>query len=611
MIDTWLQTGQLKVSHTPWRFPFERFRKVRSASIEGHGIIEAMLRRPPAEGGSVLTASELYKLNSDPAALDVEKWITRCIKRLTEPTRGLSSFALVTYSQCHMQDLAGRCRGLTFLKLRCGAVMQMGADYERTENERLRAFEREEAADPSPIYTNMSLAAAFSDECAHRGDDAYLEREDHFREHVGKSGGALDDISLCAVLAGCSQLVCLDLSTPDQSWKMTNAEAKSWAPTAIRRIEWGVDDEGVGCGDGITGAGVQEVPNLEVLNLIGCRNISDEGLQVICSGCPKLRCLRIGGSEIASEGDCAITDAGMLSLATLTKLEELCVVASGSMDRSNISAAAFVEVLEGCKALRKILVIKDQSAIDNGEDYKSVPVFAAFQPIEGKVPVVPNLTTLIVDTVVALPAHISPLSFSGCSSLRVFRCSLDVTTRVGADEGASCGKLLSVLASNCHQIEVIAVNRADDLQAFREDNNSIDDTVLSLLAAGCQQLEELAIERYDDSWRSPSSAVACCPVTDSGLLTLLSACKKLKIVTLPPTDKVTDFGMYHVSQKAVGLKVLRARSTCVTMAGVCLVLQACCKLETLQVTTAGFANPANAKWREAIEAQYGRIVDLQ
>ena len=237
------------------------------------------------------------------------------------------------------------------------------------------------------------------------------------------------------------------------------------------------------------------------------------------------------------------------------------------------------------------------------EYHISVPVFAALQPIAGRVTVVPNLTTLIIDTPEVLPANLSPLSFSGCSSLTVFRCALDITTGVGA---ASCGALLSVLASNCHGIKVIAVARTDAEYTFH-DNNSITDAVLSLLAAGCRRLEELAVE--EDGW-NPSSG-ACCPVTDSGLLALVSACKNLKILKLPPTDKVTDFGMYHVSQKATGLNVLRACSTSITMAGVCLVLQACCKLEKFQVTTSGFANSDDSKWREAVEAKYGRVLDLQ
>ena len=239
----------------------------------------------------------------------------------------------------------------------------------------------------------------------------------------------------------------------------------------------------------------------------------------------------------------------------------------------------------------------------NEEYHISVPVFAALQPIAGRVTVVPNLTTLIIDTPEVLPANLSPLSFSGCSSLTVFRCALDITTGVGA---ASCGALLSVLASNCHGIKVIAVARTDAEYTFH-DNNSITDAVLSLLAAGCRRLEELAVEEH--GW-NPSSG-ACCPVTDVGLLALVSACKNLKILKLPSTDKVTDFGMYHVSQKATGLNVLRACSTSITMAGVCLVLQACCKLEKFQVTTSGFANSDDSKWREAVEAKYGRVLDLQ
>ena len=67
----------------------------------------------------------------------------------------------------------------------------------------------------------------------------------------------------------------------------------------------------------------------------------------------------------------------------------------------------------------------------------------------------------------------------------------------------------------------------------------------------------------------------------------------------------------RAGQKATGLNVLRACSTSITMAGVCLVLQACCKLEKFQVTTSGFANSDDSKWREAVEAKYGRVLDLQ
>jgi hypothetical protein len=121
----------LKLGHFPGKrsrqFPFERFRRVRSACIEGHNITKTLLlARRALEGGNVLTTSELSRLKADKAALDVEKWITRCINRLTEPARGLTSLTLITHSQCHVRDLVGRCWQLTSLKLRCEAVMLMG-----------------------------------------------------------------------------------------------------------------------------------------------------------------------------------------------------------------------------------------------------------------------------------------------------------------------------------------------------------------------------------------------------------------------------------------------------------------------------------------------------
>lgn len=253
---------------------------MRSASIEGHSITEAMFPRSPTEGGSVLTTSELYQLNTDPAARDVEKWIARCIKRLTDPARGLTSLALITHSQCHVRNLAGRCRGLTSLKLRCGAVMQMGAEYERSENEHVRAFERqvavEDAATNKPsvpfqhkddLYDGMTLREAFAENTSYYGEDAYNEEEDPVREHVDTGGGALDDFSLRAVLEGCSQLTCLDLSTPEQ-WRR-ESKADAWDVASIRQVEW--LNTANGCGDGITGAGIQGCPNLVELNLIGCR----------------------------------------------------------------------------------------------------------------------------------------------------------------------------------------------------------------------------------------------------------------------------------------------------------------------------------------------------
>jgi hypothetical protein len=169
----------------------------------------------------------------------------------------------------------------------------------------------------------------------------------------------------------------------------------------------------------------------------------------------------------------------MLSLATLTHLEHLYVLAGGSMDSSNVSDVALAEVLQGCQALKSISIVQDEESRDNFVYFNCLPILTVFQPMSSsRAPVLPNLTTLIVDMVMVLPAR---FDLSGCTSLKVLRCSLDINEGV---EHMSSGELVSVLACDCPMIEVIEIHRSYEYATVHDDNISITDSVLSSLARG-------------------------------------------------------------------------------------------------------------------------------
>lgn len=214
-----------------------------------------------------------------------------------------------------------------------------------------------------------------------------------------------------------------------------------------------------------------EAPGIRALNILGCRDITNNGVRRLAHGCASLTSLCLGW--------CDLSDNALLVLSQkCTLLEELDVSGCGRLSDAGVTA-----VTTGCRRLTSL-------SLEGCREVSAWAVAAGSAPLTSL-----NMggCTLVTDAGVAAIATAHPRLRS--LSFRLCRAVGDVALRF--------------LAMRCSELRSLDISRC----------GAVTDLGISMVAAACPQLRDVDLEGYSD-------------ITDCALYALAQGCVHLESVNL-------------------------------------------------------------------------------
>ncbi|CAL9120586.1 unnamed protein product [Musa textilis] len=371
---------------------------------------------------------------------------------------------------------------------------------------------------------------------------------------------------LAALAAACPRLESVDLS---HCVGVGDREAAALAAAeglrmlrldkCLRVTDVGLAKLAVGC------------PALENLRIKWCLEISDIGIELLAKKCRDLRVLDISYLKI--------TNSSVKSISSLGKLEVLSMVGCSNIDdeglqflsdgsnslRSidvsrcdNVTASGLTSVIEGHICLQKLNV---------GDCFPELaPLFLS--KLNG---LKDSLTVLILDgfQVSASSLKIIGVNCKNLSEIGLGKCKW-VTDEGISELVAGCVNLISIDLTCCHMLTDKALmaigEQCKKLVCLRlESCNLITHRGLEHIGTGCPSLEEIDLTD--------------CPVTDTAMK-YLSRCSELMILKLGLCDKISSEGLVHIASNCKNLYELDLyRCIEVTDDGLAAIATGCSKLQ--------------------------------
>ncbi|KAK1417717.1 hypothetical protein QVD17_26851 [Tagetes erecta] len=354
---------------------------------------------------------------------------------------------------------------------------------------------------------------------------------------------------------------------------------------------------------------LSSLTQLEVLVMVACGLVSDEGLRILGNGCPSLQVLDVSRCEhVTSAGLASITgdckglqkfNAGYyfleLSTTFFQNFKDLKHLKTVRLDGARVNDYFFQIISTNCLSLVEVSLSKCQGVDDAG----------VMQLAYGH----PGLKLLdltccnnLSDMAISAIAH----SCTKLLSLKLESCSL-LTEKSFSFLGSSCVLLEELDLTECcvNDKGLEYLSKCVELQCLRLGIcTDISDKGLSYIALNCKNLKELDLYR-------------CTNVGDDGLGYIASGCRKIRTLNLCYCTKITDIGMTYLSQLGE-LSDLEMRNIHkVTSAGLTALASGCRKLSELDIkhcgniSDAGFWSLGYYSWNlQQINISYCGISDV-
>ncbi|KAK4427630.1 F-box/LRR-repeat protein 3 [Sesamum alatum] len=261
---------------------------------------------------------------------------------------------------------------------------------------------------------------------------------------------------------------------------------------------------------------------LEILQMVGCGLVDDKGLQYIGKGCPSLQVLDIS-RHLEVTVDLKYQDIPITFVNEFKGLKKLKVL---RVDGARVSDATLKIISENCKFLTEIWLGKCRGVTDAG----------IMQLVSG----CGNLKVINLTCCGDLSDSAILAISDSCRDLLCLKlecCNL-LSQRSLDYLGSRCFLLEEVDLTDCPGINDIGLNYLSKCSGLVSMKlglcTNISDKGLSSIASNCRKIRELDLYR-------------CTEIGDDGLAALSCGCKKLQKLILSYCDKVTDRGMECLS----------------------------------------------------------------
>ncbi|XP_074583447.1 F-box/LRR-repeat protein 3-like [Curcuma longa] len=321
---------------------------------------------------------------------------------------------------------------------------------------------------------------------------------------------------------------------------------------------------------------ISSLSKLEVLSMVGCSFVDDEGLQFLKHRNNSLRSINISrcenvtssgltsviegnsGLQKLNVGDC-FPELAPLFLSKLNDLKDCLTVLK--LDGFQVSASSLKIIGLNCKNLAKIGLSKCQSVTDEG----------IFELVASCV----HLTTIDLTCCHLLTDKALISIGDQCKKLRCLRLeSCNLITDKGLEcIGTCCSSLEEIDLTDCciSSTAMKYLSQCSKLLVLKLGLcYMISDEGLVHIASNCKKLRELDLYR-------------CVEVTDDGLAAIATGCKKIQKLNLCYCTKIADGGLRHVS-RLEDLRDLELRGLChVTSSGIAKIAMGCRHLSELDL----------------------------
>ncbi|KAF8392668.1 hypothetical protein HHK36_023017 [Tetracentron sinense] len=332
----------------------------------------------------------------------------------------------------------------------------------------------------------------------------------------------------------------------------------------------------VGC---VTNKSLQSIASLlklEVLSMVGCSFVDDDGLQFLRTGNPSLKSIDVSRCDsVGSSGLISVISEhkGLLQISAgycfpelgtpiLRRLKDLKVLNSIRIDGARVSDLGIQIISVNCKhlieiGLSKCIGVTDVAIADLVSDNANLKTL--------------DLTCCHSITDVALSAIGDSCKKLIC--LKLESCSL--ITEKGLDRlGSSCSQLEELDLTDCSGVNDTGLkylSRCAELVYLKLGLcANISDKGLIHIGSNCPKLHELDLYR-------------CTGIGDDGLAAISSGCKKLKKLNLSYCIHVTDRGMKHISSLEELWDLEMRRLVNITSTGLTVVAAGCKSLAVLDL----------------------------
>ncbi|KAG6522715.1 hypothetical protein ZIOFF_019866 [Zingiber officinale] len=289
---------------------------------------------------------------------------------------------------------------------------------------------------------------------------------------------------------------------------------------------------------------------LQSINISRCENVTSSGLTSVIEGNSGLQKLNVG--------DC-FPELASLFFSKLNDLKDSLTVLK--LDGFQVSASSLKIIGLNCKNLAKIGLSKCQSVTDEG----------IFELVANCV----HLTTIDLTCCHLLTDRALISIGDQCKKLRCLRLE---SCNLITDKGLEC---IGTCCSSLEEIDLTDCSLSSTAMKYLSQCSKlvvlklglcymISDEGLVLLASNCKKLRELDLYR-------------CVEITDDGLAAIAAGCKKIQKLNLCYCTKITDGGLRHVS-RLEELRDLELRGLChVTSSGIAKIAMGCRHLSELDL----------------------------
>ncbi|KAL8188848.1 hypothetical protein R6Q57_029603 [Mikania cordata] len=320
---------------------------------------------------------------------------------------------------------------------------------------------------------------------------------------------------------------------------------------------------------------ISSLKKLEVLLMLGCGLVGDEGLHFLGNGCPSLQVLDVSRCErVSSAGLNSITrgckglqklNTGYyfleLSTIVIQNFKDLKHLKTIRVDGARVNNYFFHIISTNCLCLVEVGLSKCEGVDDAG-----IMQLAHGHPGLKLLDLTccDDLTDMAISAIASSCTKLLCLKLESCSFLteKSFRCigsscvlleELDLTECCVNDKGLE-------YLSKCVELQCLRLGICTDISGKG----------LSYIASNCKNLKELDLYR-------------CINVGDDGLGFIASGCKKIRKLNLCYCSKITDIGMTYLSQLEE-LSDLEMRCILkVTSVGLTALASGCRKLSELDI----------------------------